>query len=89
VTTLAEPEWDTATRDLVLALDAVDMCPRCGGPAYLCQDPERQYDWDVSAPVRCHATTAIRERQRGVTEKTNPHVDALIWRAQLKDRRGP
>lgn len=87
MTTVAEPEWDAQTRDLVLAHDAVDLCPRCGGPAYLCQDPELQDRWAAAAPVRCHRITAVREAQKGVTEKTNPHVDALIWGSVLKEAR--
>lgn len=88
MTTVAEPEWDQATRDLALALDDVNLCPVCHRPAEICQDPERQFDWKVQDPVRCHATTAIRERQKGVTEETNPHADALIWRVGLKSNRG-
>lgn len=83
---MAEPEWDEATRDLVLALDDVDLCSVCGGPAYLCQDPARQFDWEAGDPVRCHATTAVRERQKGTNEDTNPHTDALIWPLRLRTR---
>lgn len=83
---MAEPEWDEATRDLALALDAVPMCGSCGGPAYLCQDVERQDDWRAGDPVRCHATTARLQRQKGVTEETNPHVAALLWPVSLIDR---
>lgn len=82
---MAEPEWDEATRDLALALDDVRLCPVCGGPAYLCQDPERQFDWRADDPVRCHAQTARLERAKGVTEETNPHVEALIWPVRLMD----
>jgi hypothetical protein len=85
---MAEPEWDQATRDLVLALDAVPMCPHCGGPTYLCQDPERMDDWQAGDPIRCHATTARLERQKSVTEETNPHMQALLWPVSLRDRRG-
>ncbi len=80
---MAEPEWDEATRDLALALDDVDICPACGGPAYLCQDPANQYAYEVSAPIRCHARTAVLERQKGVTEETNPHSTALLWSVRL------
>jgi hypothetical protein len=83
---MAEPEWDQATRDVALALDGVDLCPVCHGPAYLCQDASREFDWIAQPPVRCHATTAIRARQKGVTEQTNPHADALIWRVRLQNR---
>jgi hypothetical protein len=87
VTTVAEPEWDDATRDLVLGLDDVNLCLACGGPAYLCQDPERQDDWRAGDPIRCHAQTARLQRQKNVTEETNPHVQALIWPVRLMDRR--
>jgi hypothetical protein len=80
---MAEPEWDDATRDLVLGLDDVPMCPICGGPAYLCQDPDRQDDWRGEDPIRCHATTARLERSRGVTDETNPHAAALIFPVRL------
>lgn len=83
MTTLAEPEWDQEMRDLVLALDAVDLCPACGGPAYLCQDPALEFNWTVDKPVRCHAKTALLARQKGVTEETNPQAEALLWRVRL------
>jgi hypothetical protein len=84
VTTVAEPEWDEATRDLALALDAVPLCPICGGPSYLCQDPQRQDDWQAGDPIRCHAQTARLARAKNVTEETNPHVSALIWPVRLR-----
>ncbi|HEY1179556.1 MAG TPA: hypothetical protein VGF17_25660 [Phytomonospora sp.] len=88
MTTMAEPEWDADTRDLVIALEVdLELCPRCGQPAEICQDPERQFDWQAGAPVRCHATTALREAQAKVSEETNPHTDALIWPLQLRDGR--
>lgn len=80
---MAEPEWDEETRALARAYDSVDLCPRCGGPAFLCQDPAREYDWEAPAPIRCHASTAILRRQKGVTEESNPQADALIWRVRL------
>jgi len=89
VTTLAEPEWDEQTRDVALALDAIDFCPRCGGPAYLCQDPELQDQWGVAPPVRCHRVTAVKRAQKGFTEESNPVVEALIWKSVLRGvRRG-
>lgn len=85
---MAEPEWDQESRDLALALDAVPMCPVCGGPSYLCQDPDRQDDWHGEDPIRCHAQTARLARAKGVTEETNPHASALIFPVRLTtDRR--
>lgn len=85
---MAEPEWDQATRDLVLAYDAVNMCPLCGGPAYLCQDPALQFDWTAGDPVRCHAQTARLERAKGVTDETNPHAAALLFPVSLNTSGG-
>jgi hypothetical protein len=85
---MAEPEWDDATRELALALDGVEMCPVCGWPAYLCQDPALQDDWRAGDPIRCHAQTARLMRQKHVTEETNPGVGALIWPVQLTRRTG-
>ncbi|MEO5665518.1 MAG: hypothetical protein ABIR39_19810 [Nocardioides sp.] len=91
MTTMDEPEWDQETRDLALAHAQVDLCPSCGGPAYLCQDPELQDSWRVPAPTRCHRSTALLQAQLKVTEKTNPQVGALLWSTVLADdavRRG-
>jgi hypothetical protein len=85
MTTVAEPEWDEDTRDLVLGLDGVDLCPACGGPAYLCQDPANEFKWQIPAPVRCHRKTALTQAQRRVTEQTNPIPEALLWRVVLSD----
>lgn len=76
---MAEPEWDEQTRDLALAFDRVDLCPRCGGPAFLCQDPELADRWETPAPMRCHRATALGHAQKQVTEATNPIAHALIW----------
>jgi hypothetical protein len=68
------------------------MCPLCGGPAYLCQDPERQDDWRAQDPIRCHAHTARLKRQQGMTEQTNPQIGALLWPVALVEsmnRRAP
>lgn len=82
---MAEPEWDTDTRELALAYARVELCPKCHGPAYLCQDPALQESWRVPPPTRCHRITALRQAQKGVTEQTNPVTDALIWGTVLAD----
>lgn len=83
-TTMAEPEWDEQTRETVMALEGVDLCPLCGRPSEVCQDPERQFDWAVPEPTRCHASTALMAAQRGVTEETNPQPQALLWSVHLR-----
>lgn len=85
MTTLAEPEWDAASRDLAIGHAKWDRCPVCSGPAYLCQDPALQFDWKATDPTRCHRTTALRAAQKGVTEETNPHLDALVWGTTLRE----
>lgn len=80
---MADPEWDEDTRALALGFDQMDLCAACGGPAFLCQDPENQYNWKIPPPVRCHRTTALRVAQRKVTEETNPVPEALLWRSIL------
>ena len=82
---MAEPEWDERTRALVLGHATWKKCPVCGGSAEYCQDPERQDDWLVPPPVRCHRTTALRQAQSKINETTNPHAGALIWSVQLTE----
>ncbi|WP_232676671.1 hypothetical protein [Nocardioides sp. R-C-SC26] len=84
MTRAAEPEWDDATRDLALAHDSVNLCSACGGPAYLCQDPDLEFDWHAPPPTRCHRLTALREAQKGIDSETNPHPDALVWSTRLR-----
>jgi hypothetical protein len=86
---MAEPEWDEETRSLALALDDVDLCPVCSGPAYLCQDPANEFSFHVPPPVRCHRQTALLEAQKQVTEQTNPNMAALMWRTVLTEEAGP
>lgn len=89
-TTMAEPEWDEQTRETAMALDSVDLCPLCGRPSEVCQDPDLQDDWAVGLPVRCHASTALMQAQARVTEETNPNSGALLWNVRLREgvRRG-
>jgi hypothetical protein len=85
---MAEPEWDEETRNLALGLDGVDLCPLCGLPSYLCQDPELQFKWRVPQPTRCHVTTAKLAAQASVSEETNPQSAALLWGIELGGSRG-
>lgn len=56
----------------------------CGRPTIICQDPARQFDWEAGAPVRCHATTAVMQKQDRFNEKDNPQLHALSWPVYLK-----
>lgn len=74
-----EPEWSDAERAKMLALaqwEATEICPRCGGPKSICQDPAARYT--TSPPVRCHYTdAAAREHEAWTTDK-RPRPQALI-----------
>lgn len=85
---MVEPEWDTETRVAALGLLGMDRCSACGGPAELCQDPTRQENWQAGDPVRCHATTARLQKQKGYSEETNPQLAALTWPVFLMPGRG-
>jgi hypothetical protein len=86
VTTMAEVEWDEASRDMVLGMVgyADTLCSLCGRPAHVCQDPANQFNWYTPPPTRCHATTAVLAQQQGFTEETNPQVNALLFGAELR-----
>ena len=84
-TTMAEPEWDEDARATAIALDRVDLCPLCGRPPSVCQDPRREFDWQALPPVRCHAHTARLRAQQQVTEETNPQSGALLWGVALAE----
>jgi hypothetical protein len=87
MTTTTEPEWDDEGRKTVLALAVYDesLCPLCGQPSHICQDPANQFKWHAPEPVRCHATTALLAKQKGYTEETNPQVQALMFGVRLNE----
>jgi hypothetical protein len=84
--TTVEPEWDEATRDIVLGLAGYEdtLCPLCKRPSHICQDQDNQFNWYTPPPTRCHATTAVLAQQAGFTEETNPQVNALLFGAELR-----
>lgn len=82
-TRMVDPEWDEDTRNLAVGLSQVDLCPVCGSPSFICQDPVNEFNWKVLPPVRCHRKSALVAAQRKVTEETNPVPEALLWRVVL------
>jgi hypothetical protein len=89
VSSRPEVEWDEVEQTWMLALQYYrdGLCPACGRPVDVCQNPDNEMKWTSPPPVRCHATTAVRERQDAQTSgKVKPrHADALLYRAELKD----
>ncbi len=60
------------------------ICPLCGWPKAVCQDPAREFDTEVPAPTRCHITTALRRAQKAYGEQQGANPEGLLWAAQLK-----
>lgn len=86
-TSMVEPEWDVQTRSAALALDLYEdsLCPLCRQPSHICQDPAKQFDWRSPDPTRCHATTALLNKQKGYTDETHPPAAALLFGVQLNE----
>lgn len=80
MTTAQEPEWDDRSRAWALAEQRYDdsLCPRCGQPASICQNPENEGRFDVEAPVRCFMTTDLIRAQEQYGDDV-PQREALIW----------
>jgi hypothetical protein len=82
---MAEPEWDDDTRALALGLaDFEDsLCPACGRPSSVCQNPDNDGRFAVLDPIRCHATTALSIKTDRDREKHTLAPDALLYEVQL------
>lgn len=86
-----EVEWDETERAWMLALNEwreKHLCPLCGWPKEICQDPTNEGQF-VAEGYRCHVTTAIRRaqdalRNPGVGADAMPHQDAVTWSARPK-----
>lgn len=88
VSSQPEPEWDETERAWMIALETYrrdELCPLCGRPKQICQDPEAEFAFSVPPPTRCHVTTTLRRAQK--TYMDGPHADhpdALLWGVALK-----
>lgn len=83
-----EVEWDETERQWMLALAEwrdKHLCPMCGWPKEICQDPANEGQFDA-AGYRCHVTTALRIAQDAARNPgggvASPHQDAVVWTAQ-------
>lgn len=89
ISSQSEPEWDDTERTWMLTLQryrANERCPRCGGPKWVCQDPEAEQTWEAGLPVRCHITTAILRAQTAYQENAGQgsHPQALTWPVKVR-----
>lgn len=88
VSSQPEVEWDDTERAWMLALQQwrdEELCPLCGRPKDVCQDPSAEFAFEVPPPTRCHITTALRQAQD--TYMKGPHADhpdALLWNVKPK-----
>ena len=63
-----------------------DLCPLCGWPKVICQDPMTEFKAHTLPPVRCQITTTINRAQAEWGEKANGgYPEAMLWGAQVKD----
>jgi hypothetical protein len=56
-----------------------EICPACGYPKSVCQDPGTENAVHVLAPTRCHVTTALREAQEAYRHSPGARPDGLLW----------
>jgi hypothetical protein len=85
MTTRAELEWDDDTRALALGLAAFEdtLCPACGRPTSVCQNPDNDGRFAVRDPIRCHVTTALSMRVDADKDKKQLAPDALLYNVEL------
>lgn len=84
VSSRPEVEWDETERAWMLALDEYEagLCPMCGLPSELCQDPSAEGRAEAGLPIRCHVTTARIQRQDEYADVKQG--GALIYTAGLR-----
>ncbi len=61
------------------------LCPLCGWPKEICQDPASEFAFGATN-TRCHITTTLRVAQKAATEGGGgfmpiAHPDAVLWSA--------
>jgi hypothetical protein len=85
MTTRPEVEWDDDTRALALGLAAFEdtLCPACGRPTSVCQNPDNDGRFAVRDPIRCHVTTALSMRLHADRDKKQLAPDALLYNVEL------
>ena len=82
-----EVEWDETEQAWMRALEHYRtemICPSCGWPKEICQDPMTEFKVEVPPPTRCHVTTALRNAQKAASEKSNAGAEGLLWAARLR-----
>lgn len=91
VSSVAESEWDETEQAWMLALQEYrdSLCPLCGWPTSVCQNPEYTNLLRAKLPTRCMVTTVIdiaQTEERAAYGKEPPQARARLWGAELQDR---
>lgn len=87
-----EPEWDETERAWMLALSEwreKHLCPLCGWPKSICQDPRNEGRF-IAEGTRCYVTTAMRHAQEAARNpgdgvQASAHQDAVAWSAKPRE----
>lgn len=81
-----EPEWDDVEVGWMLALQhwRESICPSCGWPKAICQDPTTEFRLNVPLPTRCHVTTAVDRAQESYSSLPGARLGGLLWRAEIR-----
>lgn len=90
VSSRPEVEWDETEQAWMLGLEQwrTDLiCPLCGWPKSVCQDPKTEFRVEVPEAVRCHVTTALHLAQKAYSEKPGAVPDGRLWSARLKEQK--
>lgn len=90
--TQPEVEWDDTEQAWALALGSwrdEHLCPLCGWPKEICQDPANDGRFEALG-YRCHVTTAIRRAQDAARNPGDgvvamPHQDAVTYSVRPRD----
>lgn len=82
----SEPEWnddDRADMEALAALES-DECSGCGHPLSETTTSNFYEDYEVPAPRRCQACTAVMVKQTLLDAQKPEHPGALRWQVSKK-----
>lgn len=90
VSSRQETEWDETEQAWMLALQDYrdSLCPLCGWPTTICQEPLNAHNFRAKLPTRCYVTTVIdiaQTEERAAYGKEPPQARARLWGAELQN----
>lgn len=65
------------------------ICPMCGYPREVCQDPATEWALDDPDPIRCHVTTRLFAARAAYAKNPTANPDGLLWVSRFKAPAGP